>query len=183
MSNLNFEALNILVVDDNTHMHVVVKAILNAMRIKNIRFSGDAADAFGEMRQFPPDIVITDWAMEPLDGLDFVRLVRKGGDSPNPYVPVILLTGHTEMHRVLEARDSGVNEILAKPISIKSLYSRISSIVENTRPFIRSPGYFGPCRRRYNDPAYDGPERRRDRMIASPGNGPAMRGQDRSLMP
>ena len=183
MSNLNFEALNILVVDDNTHMHVVVKAILNAMRIKNIRFSGDAADAFGEMRQFPPDIVITDWAMEPLDGLDFVRLVRKGGDSPNPYVPVILLTGHTEMHRVLEARDSGVNEILAKPISIKSLYSRISSIVENTRPFIRSPGYFGPCRRRYNDPNYDGPERRRDRMSAPGGRTPTTQRNDRSPMP
>ncbi len=160
MANFNLEALSILVVDDNKHMHMVVKAILNSMRVKNIRFSDNAADAFMEMRQWHPDIIITDWAMEPLDGLDFVRLVRKGADSPNPYVPIILLTGHTEMHRVLEARDSGVNEILAKPISIKSLYSRLGAIIENPRPFVKSKSYFGPCRRRYNDPSYKGPERR-----------------------
>lgn len=149
-----------LLVDDNKHMHMVVKAILNSMRVKNIRFSDNAADAFMEMRQWHPDIVITDWAMEPLDGLDFVRLVRKGADSPNPYVPIILLTGHTEMHRVLEARDAGVNEILAKPISIKSLYSRIVAVIDTPRPFVKSKTYFGPCRRRYQDPNYKGPERR-----------------------
>ena len=160
MANFSLEALSILVVDDNKHMHMVIKAILNSMRIKNIRFSDNAADAFIEMRQWHPDIVITDWAMEPLDGLDFVRLIRKGADSPNPYVPIILLTGHTEMHRVLEARDSGVNEILAKPISIKSLYSRLVSIIESPRPYVKTKTYFGPCRRRCDDPNYKGPERR-----------------------
>lgn len=158
---VNMETLNILVVDDNKHMHMVVKAILNSMRVKNIRFSDNAADAFMEMRQWHPDIIVTDWAMEPLDGLDFVRLVRKGADSPNPYVPIILLTGHTEMHRVLEARDSGVNEILAKPISIKSLYSRLVSLIEEPRPFIKAKSYFGPCRRRFQDPHYSGLERRK----------------------
>ena len=160
MAGISLEVLSVLVVDDNKHMHMVVKAILNSMRIKNIRFSDNAADAFLEMRNWHPDVVITDWAMEPLDGLDFVRLVRKGADSPNPYIPIILLTGHTEMHRVLEARDSGVSEILAKPISIKSLYSRIVSIIEQPRPFVKSKTYFGPCRRRSQDPNYKGPERR-----------------------
>lgn len=167
MSSISLEALSVLVVDDNKHMHMVVKGILNSMRIKNIRFSDNAADAFTEMRQWHPDIIITDWAMEPLDGLDFVRLVRKGADSPNPYAPIILLTGHTEMHRVLEARDSGVSEILAKPISIKSLYSRLVSIIENPRPFVKSKTYFGPCRRRWDDPSYTGPERRAERLEAA----------------
>jgi DNA-binding response OmpR family regulator len=160
MSTINLEALTILFVDDNKHMHSVVKAILNSMRIKNIRFSDNAADAFMELRQWHPDTVITDWAMQSLDGLDFVRLVRKGADSPNPYIPIILLTGHTEMYRVIEARDAGVNEILAKPISIKGLYSRIAAIVERPRPFIKTKTYFGPCRRRKNDKKYKGPERR-----------------------
>ncbi|MFQ5774305.1 MAG: response regulator [Kiloniellaceae bacterium] len=164
MPNLNLEALNILVVDDNKHMHMVVKGILNSMRVKNIRFSDNAADAFMEMRQWHPDIIITDWAMEPLDGLDFVRLVRRGADSPNPYIPIILLTGHTELHRVIEARDAGVNEVLAKPISIKSLYSRIVAIVEDPRPFVKSKSYFGPCRRRHANPNYGGPERRKENL-------------------
>ncbi len=73
MPKYNLEVLNILVVDDNRHMHSIVKAILNSMRIKNIRFCDNAADAFSEMKQWMPDIIITDWKMEPLDGLDFVR--------------------------------------------------------------------------------------------------------------
>ena len=98
--------------------------------------------------------------MEPLDGLDFVRLVRTGGDSPNPYVSIIMLTGHTELNRVLEARDSGVHEFLAKPISAKKLYSRIKAIIEHERKFIKAGRYFGPDRRRREDPNYSGKERR-----------------------
>lgn len=163
MQSYNWEVLNILVVDDNRHMHSIVKAILNAMRIKNIRFCDNAADAFLEMQQWVPDIIITDWKMEPLDGLDFIRLIRKGQDSPNPYVPIILLTGHTELYRVLEARDTGVTEILAKPISIEALHSRIIDIIEKPRPFIKAKHYFGPDRRRDRRPEqYEGSGRRAD---------------------
>ncbi len=148
MPKYNLEVLNILVVDDNRHMHSIVKAILNSMRIKNIRFCDNAAGAFSEMKQWMPDIIITDWKMEPLDGLDFVRLIRKGQDSPNPYLPIIMLTGYTELERVTEARDAGVTEILAKPISVEALHSRIVNIIEKPRPFIKAKHYFGPDRRR-----------------------------------
>jgi len=63
-------------------------------------------------------------------------------------VPIIMLTGHTEMHRVIEARDSGVHEFIAKPISAKGLYSRIKSIIDKPRQFVRVGLYFGPDRRR-----------------------------------
>lgn len=163
MPGYNLEVLNVLVVDDNRHMHSIVKAILNAMRIKNIRFCDDAADAFLEMRQWMPDIIITDRKMEPLDGLDFVRLIRKGQDSPNPYVPIILLTGYTELERITEARDAGVTEILAKPISIEALHSRIVSIIEKPRSFIKAKHYFGPDRRRgRRAERYERPHRRDD---------------------
>jgi DNA-binding response OmpR family regulator len=89
-----------------------------------------------------------------------VRLVRTGKDSPNPFVPIIMLTGHTEMHRVIEARDAGVHEFLAKPISAKGLYSRVKSIIERPRPFIRAGLYFGPDRRR-RQIDWKGPERRK----------------------
>ncbi len=69
MSAINLEALTFLFVDDNKHMHSLVKASLNSMRIKNIRFSDNAADAFMEMRHWHPDIIITDWAMLPLEGV------------------------------------------------------------------------------------------------------------------
>ena len=146
--NYNLERLNFLIVDDNKHMRALVKTILHALGSKNCRQAMDGADAFKELRHYPADIIICDWNMAPLDGMDFVRLVRTGNDSPNPYVPIIMLTGHTELSKVIEARDSGVHEFLAKPISAHSLYARIRSIIENPREFVQTKSYFGPDRRR-----------------------------------
>ena len=130
------------------------------MGAKSVLEAADGADAFKELRHFPADIIICDWNMSPLDGLDFVRLVRTGKDSPNPFAAIIMLTGHTEMHRVLEARDTGVHEFLAKPISAKGLFSRIRSIIERPRAFIRTPSYLGPDRRR-RQTDFKGQERRK----------------------
>ncbi|MBF0391848.1 MAG: response regulator [Alphaproteobacteria bacterium] len=160
MAGYSLERLNFLVVDDNKHMRALVKTILHALGSKSVVEAADGADAFKELRHFPADIIICDWNMSPLDGLDFVRLVRTGKDSPNPFAAIIMLTGHTEMHRVVEARDAGVHEFLAKPISAKALYSRIRAIIERPRPFIRTATYFGPDRRR-RQIEYKGRERRK----------------------
>lgn len=160
----NLEQVNFLVVDDNSHMCALVKGILNALGAKNVVEASDGADAFKELRHFNADIIICDWNMEPLDGIDFTRMVRTASDSPNVYVPIIMLTGHTEMNRVSEARDAGINEFLAKPISAKGLYSRIRSIIERPRPYIRAGQFFGPDRRRKDSPQYRGPERRKDKQ-------------------
>lgn len=142
--------VSVLVLDDNRHMRNMVQSILHGLGCKDISEVGDAADAFKELQHSTPDIIVADWHMEPLDGLDFVRLVRTAKDSPNPYIPIIMLTAYTEYSRVCEARDAGVTEFLAKPISAKSLYLRIATIIENPRPFIRTKSFFGPDRRRQN---------------------------------
>lgn len=155
--------INVLVLDDNRHMRSLVQSILHALGVKNVMEAGDAAQAFKELQHFNADVIIVDWHMEPLDGLDFVRLVRTAKDSANPYVPIIMLSGYTEYRRVTEARDAGVNEFLAKPISAKALYLRFASIIDNPRPFIRTKAYFGPDRRRQNlGPPRGTPERRKD---------------------
>ena len=159
----DFKRMNVLVLDDNKHMRVLVQSILHAIGTKSIREASDAPEAFKELQRFSADLIITDWHMEPLDGLDFVRLVRTAKDSPNPYIPIIMLTGHTELVRVMEARDAGVNEFLAKPISAKALLSRMISVVERPRPFVKSKTYFGPDRRRQNvGPPRGKKERRAD---------------------
>ena len=66
-----------------------------------------------------PDIVITDWAMPIFDGLELTQMIRQPGANANPFVPIIMLTGHSEKKRVIAARDAGVTEFLAKPISAK----------------------------------------------------------------
>jgi len=79
MSGYNLERLNFLIVGDNKHMRALVKTILHALGSKSVTEAADGADAFKELRVFPADIIICDWNMSPLDGMDFVRLVRTGG--------------------------------------------------------------------------------------------------------
>ena len=128
----------------------------------------DAADAFKEIKQHVPDLIITDWEMSPLDGLDLIRMIRKANDSPNNFIPIILLTAHADAKRVMEARDAGVNEVVAKPISASALGKRIDASLNHPRSFVRTENYFGPDRRRQNlGPPQGKRERRHDQMAAA----------------
>lgn len=157
---MRLEVLKVLVVDDNHHMRVLLSEVLRAVGLQNIYEAGDGAEALQQMRAHPIDIVMTDLAMEPLDGIDFVRLLRNSPDSPNQMAPVIMITGHSTMRRISEARDVGVNEFLAKPLTARGVLDRLQKIIDHPRPYVRTDDYFGPDRRRKVDPNYDGPRRR-----------------------
>lgn len=152
----------ILVVDDNHHMRMLIMEILRAIGVRDAHEAGDGAEALNVMRTKRIDLVITDIAMQPIDGVDFVRLLRNSNDSPNPTVPVIMITGHSTPARVNEARDAGVNEFLVKPVTAKGVLDRLQRVIDRPRQFIRTGDYFGPDRRRRADPDYKGPGRRAD---------------------
>jgi CheY-like chemotaxis protein len=154
------EALRVLVADDNAHMRAIISVMLNSFGIKTIKDARDGSDALEALRRWPADLAIVDFQMEPIDGVSFTRLVRTSPDSPNPYLPVIMLTGHSEMHRVVDARDAGVNEFIVKPLTAKALVDRINSVIFKQRSFVRTADYFGPDRRRRDDPYHHGPWRR-----------------------
>jgi CheY-like chemotaxis protein len=157
---LRFELLKILLVDDNHHMRVLLTEILRAIGVRQVFEANDGAEALQIMRTHQIDIIMTDLAMQPLDGIDFVRRLRTSPDSPNPMAPVIMITGHSTQRRVTEARDVGVSEFLSKPVTARGVLERIAQVIDNPRPFVRSTDYFGPDRRRRNDPSYNGPRRR-----------------------
>ena len=160
MAEYNLNQLGFMIVDDNRHMRKLVKTILQTLGVRDFMEADNGADAFAELARFPADIIICDWNMEPMDGLEFTRHVRTSPESTNPFVPILMLTGHSEMERVVIARDAGINEFLTKPISARGLYARIRSIIERPRQFIRLETYFGPDRRRRADPYFSGEERR-----------------------
>jgi CheY-like chemotaxis protein len=157
-----FEKLRVIVVDDNMHMRALLRGLLQSLGIHDVVETSDGGQAFAIMRDFKPDIVLTDLSMQPVDGIEFTRMVRTRKDSPNPYIPIIMVTGHTERSRVEAARDAGVNEFIVKPITAKNLTARITTIVERPRPFVRGESYVGPDRRRRKDDDREGPWRRSD---------------------
>jgi CheY-like chemotaxis protein len=162
MSTINLDHLKALVVEDNMHMRILLRSLLLALGVSKVYESSDGASGFIELRDRKPDFVLTDLSMKPVDGIEFTRMVRTGKDSPNPYVPIVMVTGHTERPRVEAARDAGVTEFLAKPITTQNLMLRLVEIVERPRPFVRCGNYFGPDRRRHRMEDYPGPWRRSD---------------------
>jgi len=159
--SLDLARLNVLLVDDDVHVIMIVKTLLRGFGVKQLAEAHDAADAFETLNHTKFDVIIVDFLMKPLDGLDFIRLVRTAKDSTNPSVPIIMLTAFADERRVREARDAGVNAFLCKPVTPSDLYQRLLSVIQQPRPFIRTETYVGPCRRRRDEPNFNGPERRK----------------------
>lgn len=161
MYRIDFSRLRFLVVDDNAHMRRIVRTILHGLGTREVHEADDGAMGLDAFTQHLPDILITDWEMPIFDGLELSQMIRQPGANPNPYVPIIMLTAHSQKKRVIAARDAGMTEFLTKPISTNALYQRVFSIVANPRPFVRTKSYFGPDRRRTANRNYVGPERRK----------------------
>jgi two-component system, chemotaxis family, chemotaxis protein CheY len=156
----SFDNLKVLVADDNQHMRAIVAAVLKSIGVKHLREAHDGAEALAVLREWSADVAIVDFRMEPIDGVEFTRLVRNASDSKNPFLPIIMLTGYADRVRVMEARDAGVTELVVKPVTAKAVIARLHAVIFQPRPFVRTESYFGPDRRRSPNPDYDGPERR-----------------------
>lgn len=148
MTRNPLERLHVLVVEDNPNMRTVIKTILQGLGVGKISLAHDGADGLQALHSEPIDIVFCDLEMEVLDGLEMVRMVRSAKDSPNPYVPIIVLTGNVTTADVAAARDAGATEFLAKPVSPEALWSRIRCVINHPRAFIKAKKYVGPDRRR-----------------------------------
>lgn len=143
-------------------MRMLLVEILRALGATQIFEAEDGATGMRVLREQDIDIVLADLSMQPVGGIDFLRLIRTAPDSPNPMAPVIMITGHTTLKRVAEARDAGVNEVLAKPVTARGVLDRLHSVIEHPRPFIQTADYFGPDRRRRHDPVLAAMMRRAD---------------------
>ena len=159
-----FESLRVLLADDNAHMRSIVSAVLKSIGVKDIREARNGAEALALLREWPTDVAMVDFRMEPVDGVEFTRLVRNAADSKNPYLPIIMLTGYADRGRVMEARDSGVTELVVKPVTAAAVISRLNAVIFHPRAFVRTDEYFGPDRRRKAMAGYAGPERRGQRV-------------------
>ena len=141
-------ALKVLVVDDDHHMRKVVRIMLTAIGVKAVFEACDGAAGLEAVLRLNPNLVIVDWQMPKMDGAQFVRTVRSPGTFPVPDVPIIMLSGHGDRWRVVEAARIGAHEYLLKPVSIQALQDRIVAILSQPRPTVQLDGYYGPMPRR-----------------------------------
>ena len=155
-------SLKILLADDNPHLRAIVSTVLGGIGIHHVHQCSDGAQALDFLKHWQVDLAIIDFQMDPVDGVEFTQLVRNSPDSTNRNLPIIMLTGHGDRARVCEARDAGVTEFIVKPVTARAVFDRINSVIYKPRSFVQAGEYYGPDRRRKNDPEYTGPDRRSD---------------------
>jgi len=152
--------LNILVLEKHVLLRQLLTDVFNEFGVATTISTSDPDKAYRMFQKFPPDIVLTDWSYD-LDGLGFVRKIRNNDDSPNPFVPIVVISANTTVQHLTIARDMGMTAYITKPITAKFLYSRVVGIIEDSRAYIRNSTFFGPDRRRRSADDFAGTERRR----------------------
>lgn len=134
--------LSVLVVDDSAFMRKIVRNLLGNIGVKKLFEAADGIAALELIREVSPDVVILDWEMPLLNGPELVRIVRSPGVFPTPDIPIIMLTAHGEHWRIVESVKLGVNEFLCKPVSAKTLFDRLISIVVKPRESVQVGEYY-----------------------------------------
>ena len=158
MADYDFERLTVLLVEDSLFIRSLLTNSLKILGVGNVvvkEHGGDAIEFMKQVKEDPMkagvmsvDMILSNWEMSPVNGMMLLRWIRRHKDSPDRFVPFIMVTAYSEPERITEARDMGVTEMLAKPFTVKAIGERLASIIERPRQFVHNKDYFGPDRRR-----------------------------------
>lgn len=162
MGILDLSGISILVVDDNKQMRALIVRILEALHVGMVQEAESANQALRRMKHAIPDIMLLDTRMDGMSGIELVNYIRNDEKSPHPYLPIIMVSGYGDHENVTMARDAGITEYLAKPLSVAVMGQRLTAVIEHARPFVRTKEFFGPDRRRRKVPPEGSPRRRAD---------------------
>lgn len=160
MQAYNLGDLSILVLEKHLLIRRLLTDVFAEFGVPTVQSTAEPDVAWDMFTHFPVDIILCDWT-EGLDGMAFLTKVRRDIESADPFIPVVICTANSEYRHVCTARDKGMTEFLAKPVSAKTVYGRICAMVENHRPFIRVSDFFGPDRRRHRNEELVKAERRK----------------------
>jgi two-component system, chemotaxis family, chemotaxis protein CheY len=147
-TEIKIQGLNILIVDSNAYMRRLTRTMLMNLGAKSVTEAADGLAALEAIRICDPDVVLLDWDMPVLNGMEVMRIVRSPGVFPRPNIPIIMLTNRGQRSSVVEALRAGVHEYLVKPTSPKALHDRLMSIVVKPRPMLQLGELYVPKPRR-----------------------------------
>ena len=158
MAIYDLERCSVYLVEDNVYIRKVVEGLLHGVKFGRVSSAPDGAEAIEYFKTLHAgggygggpsfDIVVSDLVMAPINGLLFLRWLRTAKESPNRFIPFIMLSGAADASYVNAARDLGVTEFLSKPFSVTSVYKKILEVIDYPRQFVATQSYFGPDRRR-----------------------------------
>ncbi len=120
--------IRILIVDDFSTMRRIVKNLLNDLGFFNTAEADDGHSALAELRKGPFDLVVTDWNMPGMPGIDLLRAIR--GDAALSRIPVLMVTAEAKREQIIEAAQAGVNGYVIKPFTAARLGDKLAKVFE-----------------------------------------------------
>ncbi|MCK6418464.1 MAG: response regulator [Alphaproteobacteria bacterium] len=120
--------MNILIVDDYNTMLRIIKNLLKQLGFNNVDEATDGAMALEKIKAKSYGLVISDWNMEPMTGLELLKQVRSSNDNFKN-VPFIMVTAESKTENVVAAKQAGVNNYIVKPFNAETLKSKMVTVL------------------------------------------------------
>ena len=135
--SVNLSELKALVIDDSRTARAFVRKMLAGLTVTHVEEVEDGADAIQVLNKFPADVAICDLHMAPVDGIEFTRLLRNASDSPNPYLPLLMLTADATELQLKNAVAAGVNGFMTKPVEKEALKRNLLTLFSRPLVFVQ----------------------------------------------
>ena len=121
------KATNVLIVDDYKTMLRIIRNLLKQIDFNNVEEATDGAEALGKLRAGSFGLVISDWNMQPMTGLQLLQEVR--ADARLKATPFIMITAESKAENVIAARQAGVSNYIVKPFNAETLRDKIEKVL------------------------------------------------------
>lgn len=138
----DLSALRVLLVDDDEALRGAVVAILRALDAKEVIEAPNGKVALEMIGTNPPDLIISDWEMAPMNGAELLMALRREGNTQTCFLPIIILTAHARPTLIRHAVSLGANQLLVKPVSPERLLSQIRWVLADSRQFFLEDGAY-----------------------------------------
>ncbi|MCA3246009.1 MAG: response regulator [Tagaea sp.] len=119
--------MNVLIVDDYKTMLRIVKNLLNQIGFSNVDEAADGSEALAKVQQKDYGLIISDWNMQPMTGLQLLQAVR--ADAKLKHIPFIMVTAESKTENVIAAKQAGVNNYIVKPFNAAVLKGKIATVL------------------------------------------------------
>jgi len=157
---LNLHGVTTLLVDSDHFTRGLVAHMLRGFGMESPTVFSAGRDAKDYLKNHMADLILVEAVLPDMEGAALIRWIRRREKNPLRFVPIIVLSGYTQLDRVSGSRDAGANIVVKKPLSPQVLYDHIAWVGRVPRPFIEAGEFAGPDRRFKTLPPPGGIERR-----------------------
>ena len=152
---LNLKNISGLLADRDAFTRGLVARMLRGFGLENLMITGTGEEAKHLIQNNSPDVCFVEGALPDMATADLIGWIRRQPSNALRFMPVIVLSGYTQLRLIAAARDGGANIVIRKPVSPQALFDRINWVARVSRPFLETGTYIGPDRRFHSIPPPD----------------------------